>query len=282
MKTKPTKGKSTNKVRFEAFTAVKSLTLGGASDSAIQKIEFKLSDINGPSNPGTGVEPNLTSNRIMETFMRYRITGCTALVTSPDTVGAHIMLAPFKQEGSPEPTQAPSAMRAIQGCQYKYMTGSQDVLRCRILYPVPNQALGTSGTAVTFGNKNQAIACFKNADGVIHSGFLIGHEAPGDTGLSGVKVDVKLCFEITCEDFKFSQILTNTQPAGMLIEPKILPRQLPPKIDAKWSEADQDEVIKRVQDSLKVWIQDRFKQLGHDAYTYKNTPDCTDDECVDD
>jgi len=184
--------KPMNKFEFEGFTKSQAITWGSSS---IQQLSFKLSDM-----------PNAI--QVRNSFQRYRIKGCTCLVwasftstTADSTVP--ILLAPFKQKSSLNGATITS-MDMVQGCQFKPLASAQDVLRCRIKYPVPEVLAVVSDTSNNgvFAGKG---SIFLNADGinVPHYGFLVGFENEGALP-SGITINYKLNIQFECYDFKFS------------------------------------------------------------------------------
>jgi len=123
MRLKPN-GKTQHRFKFEGFTPLKDTEISGSVAASF--IKFDL-----------GLLPN--SQEIVSMFQRYKITGVTCMVYLEDagttTTPVKIILAPYKCNTTASLNT--NSIQMIQGAQWKPLVSSQDLIRCRIMNPVP-------------------------------------------------------------------------------------------------------------------------------------------------
>jgi len=213
MRLKPN-GKTQHRFKFEGFTPIMDTTLT-ASKSA-NFISFSL-----------GLLPN--SGEIVSMFQRYKITGVTCMVYLEDsgttTSPTVVLLAPYKC--NTVATVNANSVQMVQGCQWKPLVSSQDLLRCRILNPVPFVAASVGGEAPAAVFAGQGtIFCTTSGSAVPHAGFLVARDGDLPTG---AKVSYKLNIQFECFDFKISPTLATVsdkekedKDKAIVIRPKTL------------------------------------------------------------
>jgi len=198
-----------HRFQFEGFTPIKASSL--SSSISAEFIQFNLGDL-----------PN--SGEIVSMFQRYKITGCT-LMAYLSTAGSSneavpIIVAPYKCNTTA--TVNVNACQMVQGAQWKPLVSSQDLLRCRILNPVPFVAasVGSTAPAAVFAGKG-TIFCTTQGSALPHAGFLLALEG----GLPmGAVISYKLNIQYECYDFKVSPTLATvgTSKDVLTIKPKTL------------------------------------------------------------
>jgi len=204
--------KAQHKFTFEGFVPTKpSKIVGGATPVNGEFLSFTLGDL-----------PN--SGEIVSMFQRYKIKGCTLMVylaTAPTnaTTPVSVIVAPYKCNTTAALNS--NSIQMVQGAQWKPLLSSQDLLRCRILNPVPFVAasVGSTAPAAVFAGKG-TIFCTATGSQLSHAGFLIAVES---TLPAGAELAYKLNIQYECYDFKVSPTLANIKKPDLIsIKPKTL------------------------------------------------------------